>query len=340
MSGGNFIEHLFFFLIVSAVSFGGTFVYKILVSKYFIVQPNYRSLHKLPTPTGAGIVFSLVFVCAIYFIFGPFEAGAELLTLLCLGGAAVTLFGLLDDMVDLKASTKLFSQLLLAGLCVYHLRVYFHSYDGSLLYFFAMFTAIFIVVWMMNAYNFIDGIDGLAASGAIIISVTIYLSLLLSGSDAMVTTIFLLIFAAVSGFAYFNWPPASIFMGDSGSMFLGYIFAVLLLFTVLSGVLSIWTWLTVFGYFLVDTTVTQIVRVLFVNKWWRPHRSHAYQNIARISGSHIKTISGVVLYHLLWILPLTLLTVFIPDYASIITLIALSPALVVAFKFGPRYSAS
>ena len=110
------------------------------------------------------------------------------------------------------------------------------------------------------------------------------------------------------------------------------------MFTVKSGDLSIWTWLVVFGYFFADTTVTQIARVLLVKKWWHAHRSHAYQNLARITGSHLKVISWVAIYHLFWILPLTLWSALIPEFALVAVFLAVTPAMVVAYMYGPRFS--
>ena len=336
----NTLLNYLLFAFVCALSFGGVFAYKKLVSDYVLADPNYRSLHEYPTPTGAGIVFSSVFTLLLFIFYkvGFISVESSLIVVLCLGGVIATLFGLLDDIVDLKASVKLVVHHLLAGLCAYYLSDYIFYFIGYEL--FAVLVLVFVMVWMINAYNFIDGIDGFAASGAVIISLTLYFSLLLSDANSLIAPVFLLLSASVIGFVFFNWPPASIFMGDAGSVFLGYIFGVLLFFTVLGSYLSIWTWLTVFGYFLGDTVVTQIMRVFLVKRWWHPHRSHAYQNLARITGSHYVVTSRVVIYHLLWISPLTFLTVILPDYAFIVMIIALTPGIIVAYMYGPRYSSS
>ena len=148
------------------------------------------------------------------------------------------------------------------------------------------------------------------------------------------------VLGSISTFLFFNWPPASIFMGDSGSAFLGYIFGALILFTVKSGDISIWTWLIVFGYFFADTTVTQLMRIILVKKWYLPHRSHAYQNLARITGSHLKVTGGVVLYNVVWILPLTIWSVMKPDIALFAVALAIAPSLIFALKYGPFLSST
>ena len=185
-----------------------------------------------------------------------------------------------------------------------------------------------------------DGIDGMAASGAIFISLTLAIVLFLTNGSNEVIDIFILIAIVVSGFILFNWPPATIFMGDSGSIFLGYIFGSLLLFTVFNNDISVWSWLTVFGYFFADTIVTQIMRFILVRKWYLAHRSHAYQNLARITNSHLKVTTGVTLYNLVWIFPLTLWSALQPGMGFIAAILAIAPALVVAYKYGPVLSSS
>ena len=129
-------------------------------------------------------------------------------------------------------------------------------------------------------------------------------------------------------------------MGDSGSVFLGYIFGVLLLFTVLNNEVSIWIWLIVFGYFFVDTVLTQIMRVIIVKKWYLAHRSHAYQNLARISSSHLKVISMINIYNVFWILPILLWSVLQPEMEVFGAILATTPALIIAYKYGPVLSSS
>ena len=192
----------------------------------------------------------------------------------------------------------------------------------------------------MNAYNFMDGVDGMASSGAIFASLALALFLFLTNGNVLYFYIFIFLSVSVSGFVIFNWPPASIFMGDAGSIFLGYIFGSLLLITVLNNDISIWIWLTVFGYFFADAVVTQIMRVVLVKKWYLAHRSHAYQNIARITDSHLKVTSGVILYNITWVLPLTIWSSLYSDMEIISASLAVSPALFVSYKYGPMLSSS
>ena len=172
-----------------------------------------------------------------------------------------------------------------------------------------------------------DGIDGMAATEAIFACGAIILTIILTNGSSESNILLILLMASVIAFIFFNWPPASIFMGDSGSIFLGYVYGVLILFTTMHNEVSIWTWIIVFAYFIADTTATQIARLILSKKWRIAHRSHAYQNYARITNSHLKVTTGVTVYNLLWLLPLVSWSVLKPDMA-VITAVILAPALI------------
>ena len=313
---------------------------KIAINNNIVAIKNHRTLHSLPTPKGGDIVFSFLSLLSFILIWWNWQLPKELFLIIVVGGGVASIFGFVDDIKNIRARIKLIVQIFLAVWVVYWLE-----YGGLLLLdwmptFLTIFLLLFFMVWIINAYNFIDGIDGLAASEAIFISLTLAVVLFLTNGSIEITAIFILIAASVSGFILFNWPPATIFMGDAGSVFLGYIFGSLLLFTVLTDNISIWSWLTVFGYFFADTTATQIIRIVLVKKWYLAHRSHAYQNLARITGSHLKVTRGITLYNLIWVLPLTLWSAIQPEMGVVTVILAIMPALVVAYKYGPVLSSS
>jgi Fuc2NAc and GlcNAc transferase len=327
-------------ILFGLMTFIGVGLYKKIAIRFDIVaNPNYRTLHEFPVPRGGGVVFSLFFISFIVILWSIDKLSDQVLFILGVGGFIATLFGFIDDVKNIRAKVKLIIQLLISIWAVYFLYENgVSSLDWSLV--FIIPVCLFFMIWMMNAYNFMDGIDGMAASGAIFSSLTIALVLFLTGGPIELMLIFAMIVAAVSGFIVFNWPPASVFMGDAGSVFLGYIFGVLLLFTVFSADLSIWIWLTVFGYFFADTTVTQIMRVVLVKKWYLAHRSHAYQNLARVTSSHLKVVGGVNLYNFIWILPLTIWSSLQPEMEMVAAIFAIIPALIVSYKYGPVFSSS
>jgi Fuc2NAc and GlcNAc transferase len=325
----------------SLITFGGVYLYKKIAIRLGIVaKPNFRTLHESPTPRGGGVVFSILFILAIFLIWQYLKLSDNLFLILGVGGFIATLFGFIDDIKNIRARIKLIIQLLLSGWVVYWLYSDSLLLLNLMLIFIAIPACLFFMVWMMNAYNFMDGVDGMAASGAIFASLALALVLFLTNSSVELMLVFILIATTVGGFIVFNWPPATIFMGDAGSVFLGYIFGSLLLFTVLNNNISIWVWLTVFGYFFADTIVTQIVRVISIKKWYLAHRSHAYQNLARITDSHLKVTGGVTLYNVIWILPLTIWSTLQPEMEVILAMLAITPALVVAYKYGPVLSSS
>ena len=330
-----------YLIIPAVVSYFGIILYRrVAISRDIVANPNFRNLHASPLPVGGGIIFSFVFVFSLFFIWWLNQISDDLFWVLAIGGGSTALFGFLDDLKDIRASSKLVAQFFLSGWLPFWLGGGpLLSIDWIPVLVAIPVTALFLV-WMVNAYNFMDGIDGMAVSGAVFVSGAITLVMLLTNSKSEFIIVPVLLLTTTSTFMVFNWPPASIFMGDSGSAFLGYIFGALILFTVKSGDISIWTWLIVFGYFFADTTVTQLMRIILVKKWYLPHRSHAYQNLARITGSHLKVTGGVVLYNVVWILPLTIWSVMKPEMALFAVVLAIAPSLVFAFKYGPLLSSS
>lgn len=330
------IIFVLFFLTVVLV-----YLYK-KIAVYFkiVANPDFRTLHEKPTPRGGGIIFALIFIFTIAAFGNNFDLPQKMFYMLCVGGLFATIHGFIDDIYNIKPQIKLVIQLLLGVWVVYWLiseeLLAFHWIPEFIL----IPLMIFFMIWIINAYNFIDGIDGMATSGAIFISLSVAILLILVDGSVILIHIFALILIVSSGFIIFNWPPASIFMGDSGSIFLGYIFGSLILYSVLTNEISIWSWLTVLGYFLADTTVTQIMRVILVKKWYLGHRSHAYQNLARITNSHFKVVGGINIYNLLWVLPLTILSALAPEYAYIAAILSVLPALIFSFKYGPSLSSS
>jgi Fuc2NAc and GlcNAc transferase len=326
---------------IIACSWIGVFLYKkYAIYTGIIAHQNHRTLHDEPIPRGGGIVFSILFILFIFLIWPYLELSNNLLLILGVGGGVASLFGFIDDIMNIRARTKLIIQLFLSGWVVYCLYLDSLFVINWMSIYIMIAACLFFMIWMMNAYNFMDGVDGMASSGAIFSSLTLALVLSLTSNSVELIPIFILIATTVSGFIIFNWPPATIFMGDAGSVFLGYIFGALLIFTILNGSLSIWNWLIVFGYFFADTTATQIVRIIFVKKWYLAHQSHAYQNIARITGSHLKVTRRVTLYNIIWILPIALWSALQPEMEILAAILAITPALIVAYKYGPVLSSS
>jgi len=327
--------------IVFVASLIFTYLFRfVAISKGVLAKPNFRTLHEYPTPSGGGFAFSLVFVVSVVSLGGNDYISSKSVVVFGVGGGLAAFFGFVDDLVDIRAKVKLMIQ---CALVVWVLSVF----DGgplaileSVPIWLAWIVSSFLLLWLINLYNFVDGIDGMAASGAVFISITLLISLVQSGSSSDLPVLLSLLAASSMAFLFFNWPPASVFMGDSGSVFLGYIFGALIVYSVSIGEVSFWTWLVVFGYFLGDTTTTTTIRVLRVKKWYGAHRSHAYQNLARIWGSHLKVTGGVLIYHLFWLLPLAIWSAQSPGGEPVAAVLALLPSVLWAIRYGPLLSSA
>jgi Fuc2NAc and GlcNAc transferase len=324
------------------ISIFGYALYKSIASRCnFIANPNFRSLHQIPIPTGAGVVFSSICIACFFLEYTIGEVDKSFYLILLIGGVFSVIIGFVDDIVGLSPSKKLLAQICLSGLSIFCLD------GGSILnipFFPAWINAVICwvgLLWLINLYNFIDGIDGLAAGGGLFFCISamvlIFLSQHIQGETFLPLA---LVGTCLATFLLFNFPKASLFMGDSGSIFLGFFFGVIIVYTVNHGAISLFTWLILFGYFAGDTTITTITRIFMVKRWYGAHRSNAYQNIARISGSHVKVLSSIIAYKIFWLFPIALASIFYPDCSAALLLMAYSPVIFFVYCYGPRLSSS
>jgi Fuc2NAc and GlcNAc transferase len=258
--------------------------------------PNERSSHQRPTPRGGGLVIVLItllfYLIYTVFIGGGFSIGYFL------GAVLVAIVSWFDDLKSLSPALRFFVHALAAGLAVYTIGYWQELMIPSigsinLKSIGAAFTMIWII-WLTNAYNFMDGIDGIAATQALTAGVGWYLVGSYLGADFL--RLFGGVIAANSlGFLLHNWQPAKIFMGDVGSAFLGYTFAVLPLMAeahirqnknllALTAILFVWL-------FVFDTVLTFCRRLLRGEKVWQAHRTHLYQRLVRSGYSHRRVTS-------------------------------------------------
>lgn len=320
----------------------GTIGYRRLAIRVGIIAKiNARTLHERAVPRGGGLVFGGVFSLGMLLAWRLEVVSAPLALAVGVGTAFSVIVGFIDDVYELRPLPKLAIQACLAVWLVatiYDPFVSSHLTDMSLSSRLAAIGALlFVPVWLINLYNFIDGIDGMAIIGAAFACFAAVLVLSVTAGPPTFLFIFALLGAACLGFLFLNLPPASIFMGDAGSVALGYCFAALVLVTVTAGAISIWTWVAIFSYFLADTTTTTVCRIFLVRRWYGVHRSHAYQNLARVTKSHAKVTYGVAGYHIFWALPLALWSATMPRWGPVAALSPV-PAVVWTLHFGPRFS--
>ncbi len=194
--------------------------------------------------------------------------------------------------------------------------------------------AVLTLVWTINLFNFMDGLDGIAGSEALFVSgAGAWLYWREGGAPGLTATMASLA-ATCLGFLRWNWPPARIFMGDVGSGFLGFSLAVLGLAASQEGMLPIEIWAILGAVFLVDATVTLIRRLARRDRWFEAHRTHAYQNLARRWKAHLPVTILVMTVNIFWLLPLAILAANFPANALWFLALALSPLIGLAIAFG------
>jgi Fuc2NAc and GlcNAc transferase len=187
-------------------------------------------------------------------------------------------------------------------------------------------------VWSINFFNFMDGIDGIASIEAISVALGGALAwwLVQPSGDWPVAVLFA---ACVSGFLFWNFPPARIFMGDAGSGFLGLVVAVLALWSALHAPHLIWSWVVLSSVFLVDATTTLVRRVRRGERFAEGHRNHAYQYAARVHGSHKTVTLAVLAINIVWLLPISVAVALQWLDGTAGVAVAIAPLVWVAFHY-------
>ena len=314
----------------SALLTGG--VLRLALEHGVLDVPNERSSHRVPTPRGGGaaiVVTSTGAFCALA-IFGVLDSW---LLAALLGGLAVAWVGFVDDRHPVRPTIRLavhFGAAAWALWCLGGLppvrfggEVVSLGWPGEVL-------GALIIVWALNLFNFMDGIDGLATSEAIFIAWGA--ALLVPG--VTVSAVAVVFGAACCGFLLWNRPPARIFMGDVGSGFLGYVLGVLIIAATRADSSAPWNWLILSGVFFVDATVTLVLRAARGERVFDAHRSHAYQRLSRRWGSHGRVTFAVTLLNLGWLLPLAYWSSLHPQRTMWMTLVALAPLVVLVIAAG------
>ncbi len=244
------------------------------IRRQLIDQPGERRSHSVSTPRGGGIgiVVSQLFACGVLALLYPALAAG--LAVFALGLLMVAGIGWWDDHRPLPALPRLLVHLLAALLL--GLLVWQASHDPL-----KAVICVVLGVSLINIWNFMDGINGLASSQAILVGVGA--AMLLPGSYALAG---LVIAAGCLGFLPFNFPRARIFMGDVGSGALGYLMAGLLALGLVVTDLALPLWLMLPSAFLIDAGFTLLSRMLKGERWMQPHTQHVYQMLVKREWSH------------------------------------------------------
>jgi Fuc2NAc and GlcNAc transferase len=164
--------------------------------------------------------------------------------------------------------------------------------------FFMGFVIWFSCLWSINLFNFMDGLDGLATMEALFFLIMAALFFALKGQYFLCQSS-LCLSAVLLGFLLWNWPQARIFMGDSGSYFLGLVIAVFAWLGYFKANISLWIWGILYGVFITDATLTLCRRIWRRERIMRAHRQHAFQRLHQAGFSHVQVLGCVAMLNTL-----------------------------------------
>jgi Fuc2NAc and GlcNAc transferase len=290
---------LMLYLLVFIASYLTTKLYKQYARQQGLIDiPNQRSSHQHPTVRGGGLVFVTFFAV---FVIGAYLNQLIALTSLIalLPALLIGALGFWDDIASLSAKRRLQGQFLAASITVAALSVSTPLTVWGLPVIFSIPIAVFAIVWSTNLFNFMDGTDGIAATEAIFVLGTGGWLLHVHGALFLSPLCFALC-AVLLGFLCLNWPKASIFMGDVGSGFLGFLIAVMALMGYVYYNISLFYWLILYSVFVWDATVTLLCRIYAKHPITAAHKYHAYQRLHQLTGSHKPVLWTVITYNTLF----------------------------------------
>jgi Fuc2NAc and GlcNAc transferase len=252
------------------------------------------------------------------------------------GGFAMAVVGFIDDRWTLPARVRFPVHLAAAAAAALLIGVPRDILGGFIGQAGWLVWAVIVIamVWATNLFNFMDGIDGIAAlEAAFFASAAAGLNAHLAG-DPGLTTAMLALAGASLGFLVWNWPPARIFMGDVGSGFLGFELAACALAMSGRTPVAVQVTLILAAVFVVDASVTLVRRMVRGDRWFEAHRMHAYQHLAQRFGSHRSVTLLVGLTDLAWLLPWAIAAAEYPEHAMLCVTLAYLPLVILALAAG------
>lgn len=299
------------------LSFILTFYIKQIATRLSVIDiPNERSSHKTPTPRGGGLAIVISWYIGITMLF-YFNLIESYLFYALLSGIILAIVSLIDDVIDLPPVVRLLAQIttavtafiLLNGIGPIQILGFAMNIN------FIVYPVVIIgMVWFINLYNFLDGIDGYVSIETILVSAIVFL---FSGNN-----ILLILIACVFGFLIWNWPKAKIFMGDVGSTQLGFILVVLGIYFHNQQQFSILQWFILTSPFWFDATFTLFRRWRNKEKLSQAHKKHAYQRIVQAGFSHLRTDLWLVIINV-FILALVYGAFYLPKFDLLFLLTAI-----------------
>lgn len=292
---------LMVFITFLFVTFITPFVKKIALHIGAVDIPNARKVHKEPMPRlgGLGIYFGFLLG---YMLFGTHS---EIMNSILIGSFIIVITGVIDDVKPLKASHKFVGQLVAACIVVFYGNILLKDISAFGLYFdfgiLAYPISIFFILGCINCMNLIDGLDGLASGISSIYFLTIGIIAAMQGKAGLDFVLTFIMLGSTLGFLVHNFNPASIFMGDSGSMFLGFIIAVIALLgfknvTMTSLIIP----LLILAIPILDTIFAIIRRTLKGESISTPDKFHIHHQLLNRNFSQRATVLAIYAINLLF----------------------------------------
>ena len=300
------------YIILLIFSFALTY----LIKNYYIKnalfdEVNERSSHTKATPHGGGIAISITWFLGLSYLYFTSQIDSILFYALMVG-SVISIVSFFDDLYDLSARLRLLVQSIVAIIGLYFIGG-FHEIIGIENQLFTNIFAFFLIVWFINLYNFLDGINGYAGSEAVFLSLAGFL--LFGGTH------FIVLAVATLGFLYWNYGDAKIFMGDVGSTLIGYNVSIFTIYYSNQDSTGFWIWIVLFSLFWFDATLTLIRRKLNGENLSQAHRKHAYQRLVQSGWSHKKVTNYLVASNLLLLfLTLTIENIYILFFITLVML--------------------
>jgi Fuc2NAc and GlcNAc transferase len=303
-------------VIVSAILAGAalTWVARLYALRRSILDvPNERSSHVNATPRGGGIAIVIPTLLAVVLLWstGRIDAGLAVAVGLC--GGVVAAIGWFDDHRPLGVATRAATHLAAAVAAILALSPALSPWVMALY--------VLGIAWYVNLYNFLDGTDGYAGTQAVCTSLA-GAALFAHAGGWGAAALCLVVAGASAGFLSWNWPPARIFMGDVGSCFLGFVFAVLAVHGERTGVAPAWLWVLLLGPFFWDATLTLLRRVATGERWHQAHRTHAYQRLHQLGWTHRRIAASLLVVNVFVVWPMVWVAVLWDNFALFSTFAA------------------
>jgi UDP-N-acetylmuramyl pentapeptide phosphotransferase/UDP-N-acetylglucosamine-1-phosphate transferase len=259
---------------------------------HILDYPNARSLHTTPIPRSGGIAVLTGIIVGGLLLFS-FPHHQEIGLTIVSAVLPVAGVSFLEDRYGVHFGLRMLCHLFTAIVLFYMgyeiSRVELPGFSWSTPSFLGFLLSTLFVVWMINLYNFMDGMDGFA-SGMAVIGFTSFAFLGWQSDNILFMGASLIVVGASLGFLIFNFPPAKIFLGDTGSSTLGILVAALSLWAAREKIFPLWVAGLIFSPFIVDATVTLGYRTMTGQKIWLPHKTHFYQKLVQIGWGHRDTL--------------------------------------------------